>query len=138
MTQERNPSTTLDQLLDAAARTSYGELLHDEQRRRHELFRMMADSRDPMLREMGEQLRDGLARPRDLLSVPGYAEALRSGCQRLGENGPDLDEVVAEIDEIGRREQEEERERARRDDGPERTEPYRPGPAEPRPGPDRW
>ncbi|GAA3739524.1 hypothetical protein GCM10022225_23320 [Plantactinospora mayteni] len=117
MTEERNPSATLDQLLDAVARTSYGELLHDEQRRRHELFRMMADSQDPMLREMGEQLRDGLARPRDLLSVPGYAETLLNGCQRLGENGPDLDKVLAEIDEISHREQEE-REQTRRDDEP--------------------
>jgi hypothetical protein len=135
MTSEQNPPAALDQLLEAVARTSFGELLHDEQRRRHELFKMMADSPDPMLREMGEQLRDGLARPGDLLSVPSYAETLMNGCRQLAESGLDLDEVMAEIDEIGRREQEE---RTHRDDDPEQHEPYRPGPVDPRPGPARW
>lgn len=99
-TTDGQPSA--DDVLDAVAQTSYGELLHDDQRRRHELYKLMADSTDPMVREMGEQLRDGLVTPLQLLSVPEYAEALMSGVQRLAEF--DMKQVVEEMDAIRGRE----------------------------------
>jgi hypothetical protein len=107
MTDDQRPSATLDDVLAAVERTSYGELLHDDQRRRHELYELMAVSDDPLVREMGQQLRDGLLRPRDLLSDPDYADGLIRGCQRLGELAVDLDDVVTQIDELGRRERDE-------------------------------
>jgi hypothetical protein len=98
---------TAEDILAKVELTSYGDLLHDDQRRRHELYKMMADSADPMLREMGEQLRDGLLTPRQLLSVPEYWETLRRGYDSL--EAVDLDAIADQIDEVYEREHDDHR-----------------------------
>jgi hypothetical protein len=88
----------LEQILAKLEQTSYGELIRDDGRRRHELYRMMAGSAEPAVREMGQQLRDGLVTPTQLLTVPQYAEVLHRGYERLGELDIDtIEETVAEV-----------------------------------------
>jgi hypothetical protein len=87
---------TIEALLAKVEGSRYRALLHDDQLRRRLLVRMLAESDDPMLREMGEQLRDGLATPAQLLSIPEYWEALRPGYEALG--SIDLDEVAEQVD----------------------------------------
>lgn len=94
----------LEQILAKLEQTSYGELVRDDERRRHELYRMMADSTEPTVREMGQQLRDGLVTPTQLLTVPEYAEVLHQGYERLGEL--DLDTIEEAVTEVHRSEQE--------------------------------
>jgi hypothetical protein len=60
---------------------------------------MLAESEDPMLREMGEQLRDGLVTPFQLMSIPEYWEALSPGYEALG--SIDLDQVAGQVDAAG-------------------------------------
>jgi hypothetical protein len=62
------------------------------------LAKMMADSSDPMPREMGQQVRDGQATFRQLLSAPDYREALQGGYQKLAEVEPD--DVSDRVNEI--------------------------------------
>jgi hypothetical protein len=40
---------------------------------------------DPILREIGTQLRDGHIRPRDVLSAPAYRAVLLRALDRLGQ-----------------------------------------------------
>jgi hypothetical protein len=76
---------------------------------------MMADHNDPLVREMGKQLRDGEVTPQQLLSVPQYWEALQRGVNQLTET--DLAEVESQVDDVLEREQEErEQDERRRDD----------------------
>ncbi|HEX6681444.1 MAG TPA: hypothetical protein VF062_01520 [Candidatus Limnocylindrales bacterium] len=90
---------TIDDVFASLERTSYGHLLHNDQLRRQELYELMAECPDPILSEMGRQLRDGLLTPRQLLDAPDYVEALQRGYETLGE--VDLNEIAAEVDEFG-------------------------------------
>jgi hypothetical protein len=110
MNDEKPARATLEDIFAKLEQTSYRELLHDHERRRHLLATLMADSTDPIMREMGEQLRDGSATPRQLLSVPDYLEVLNRGYDELAKI--DLDEVAEWVDDVERREREDaERER---------------------------
>jgi hypothetical protein len=97
--------SSIDELFAKLEQTSYGYLVHDQQRRRHLIATMMADSDDPIVREMGQQLRDGLVTPQQLLSVPEYLEKLESGYEKLAQI--DLDELAEQVDEVRQRERDE-------------------------------
>lgn len=105
MNDERPAGVTVESLLAKFSQTSYGELLHDDQRRRHLLATMMAGSTNPIVKEIGEQLRDGVITPRQLLSVPEYWEELQHGYQGLAE--VDLDEMDQQVDQLNEQEREE-------------------------------
>ncbi len=92
---EHDP-VTIEALLAKVENSRYRALLHDDQLRRRLVFKMLAESDDPMLREMGEQLRDGLVTPSQLMSIPEYWEALSRGYEALGRI--DLDEVAEQVD----------------------------------------
>lgn len=73
------PAVTPEELHELAAHDQrYADLL-DPQRRRDLLFRMMADSGDPMWREIGQSLRDGSMGLRDILRVEAYREKVETG-----------------------------------------------------------
>ncbi|WP_433379848.1 hypothetical protein ACQPZX_14215 [Actinoplanes sp. CA-142083] len=93
--QEHDP-VTIETLLAKVENSRYRGLLHDDQLRRRLVTKMLAESDDPILREMGEQLRDGLATPSQLMSIPEYWEALRPGYEALG--SIDLDQVAEQVD----------------------------------------
>jgi len=48
----------------------------------HRYQRLLAHD-DPVVREIGEQLRDGEVRPRDLLRDPEYRQVIQRGLARL-------------------------------------------------------
>jgi hypothetical protein len=92
----QNDHTSVRHLLDRFGQTSEGWLLHDTAGRRRRLAEMMAEHSDPLVREMGKQLRDGQATLRQLFSVPEYSEALRGGVDRLAET--DVAGVEAQVE----------------------------------------
>jgi hypothetical protein len=102
MNGEPTARDRLAHIFDTLDQTSYRLLLHDDQHRRHLLAKLMADSNDPMLREMGQQLRDGSATLSQLLSVPAYWETLERGCDRLADI--DLDNLAEQVDELHQKE----------------------------------
>jgi hypothetical protein len=105
MTDDKPSRVTFADIFAKLDQTSYRELLHDTEYRRFLLAKMMADSSDPMLREMGQQVRDGQATFRQLLSAPDYWEALQGGYQKLAE--VELDDVSDWVNEIHRQEHDE-------------------------------
>lgn len=96
---EHDP-VTIEGLLAKVENSRYRALLHDDQLRRRLVVKMLAESDDPLLREMGEQLRDGLVTPTQLMSIPEYWEKLRPGYEALG--SIDLDRVADEVDATDR------------------------------------
>ena len=93
--EERGPAT-IEALLAKVENSRYRALLHDDQLRRGLVVKMLTQSDDPMLREMGEQLRDGVVTASQLMSIPEYWEALRPGYEALG--SIDFDQVVEQVD----------------------------------------
>jgi hypothetical protein len=49
----------------------------------------LRESRDPLLREIGEQLERGAIVPRDLLIEPSYRQVVDNGLDRLARFDPD-------------------------------------------------
>lgn len=76
------------EVLDAIDRTPYGEILRDTARRRQLVFEAMAQSGDPLTREIGEQLRSGAIRPRDLLQVAEYRNHVAHGLEEAAKLDP--------------------------------------------------
>lgn len=96
MDHSEHDPVTIEALLAKVENSRYRALLHDDQLRRRLVFKMLAESDDPILREMGEQLRDGLVTPSQLMSIPEYWEALSPGYEALG--AIDLDQVADQVD----------------------------------------
>lgn len=91
----------IDELLAKIERSPLGPLLQDEQAANRMMFEAMTRSDDKVVREMGQQLRDGEIGLQDLGDVPAYREALSTGMERLGEldlggMSDQLDELLAE------------------------------------------
>lgn len=63
--------------------------LDDADGYRQHLYRDLARNDDPLLREIGEQLYDGLIRPRDLLTEPTYRDVVERGLERLRQADPE-------------------------------------------------
>jgi hypothetical protein len=86
----------LARLIAALDRGPLGEVLRDDHRRRAAVYERMADSSDPLTREIGQQLRDGVLRPQDLLKDPEYRRFLDRGVERL--HDLDLDELTRQAE----------------------------------------
>jgi hypothetical protein len=71
---------TLRELLGAPAMNAE---LADPKGYRQRIYHELANHSDPLLREIGEQLCDGLVRPHQLLAIPAYAEVLDRGLENL-------------------------------------------------------
>lgn len=75
----RDPAATIRELVSELEGTALGERMHDPEFRRRHAYGALQHNPDPIMREIGQQLRDGSMRPADVLRVPAYAEAfLRS------------------------------------------------------------
>jgi hypothetical protein len=86
----------LARLMAALDRGPLGDVLRDDHRRRAAVYERMAASSDPLTREIGQQLRDGVLRPQDLLKDPEYRRFLDRGVERLREL--DLDELTRQAE----------------------------------------
>lgn len=93
---EAEHQSDLARLMAALDRTPIGDVLRDDQRRRAAVYERMATSSDPLTREIGQQLRDGVLRPQDLLKEPEYRRFLDRGVERLREL--DLDELTRQAE----------------------------------------
>ena len=77
----RDEGTTmpdLDELLTMLEQSS-SDRLSDPESGRRELFGLLAESDDPMWREIGQQLRDGQMSPRQILQVDAYWQHVERG-----------------------------------------------------------
>jgi hypothetical protein len=70
---------SLDDIRAAMAKSPEFAELKDTSSRRQALYRLIAEHPDPLLREIGQQLRDGHLRPTEVLSTPQYREHLQAG-----------------------------------------------------------
>jgi len=87
----------MSSLQDVLSRLTQGplaEALRDRDRYEREIWANMATSDDPLVREIGVQLRDGTATPRQLLSNAAYAPVFERGLAKLREFDPEA--VAAE------------------------------------------
>jgi hypothetical protein len=69
-------------LLDALVSARGAEPTSPE-RFRERIYRDLAEHDEPVVREIGEQLRNGTARPHQLLAIPAYAEVFGRGLANL-------------------------------------------------------
>lgn len=77
------------ELLAALAGTPSGAARSDPDRQRQQLYRELAEHDDPLLREIGIQLRDGLIRPHQLLTSPEYDAVVAELLERLRQVDPE-------------------------------------------------
>ncbi|MFG1872449.1 hypothetical protein [Micromonospora arborensis] len=64
-------------VLAAVDRTPYGSVVRDEAFRRQLVYESLISGVDPVGREIGQQLRDGSLRPRELLAASDYEDFFR-------------------------------------------------------------
>jgi hypothetical protein len=78
-----------DDIADLVARLRSGPLgkrLADRRFRREHGYEALLHNPDPIMREIGQQLRDGVIRPVDILRVPEYTEAFRRSAEHAAEH----------------------------------------------------
>jgi hypothetical protein len=95
-------AATIRRRMAQLAGTRTGARLSDDQLRHRQAFEGLAQHPDPVLQEIGEQLRDGTMTPSDVLRVPAYAEAFRTAAQRAELLDPR--QIAAELGELVERE----------------------------------
>jgi hypothetical protein len=81
--------------------TPLGRELRDPAARRRRTGEALLRSGDPVLREIGAQVRDGRIRLVDALRQPAYAEAFRNAAQKAAEH-LDPHRIAAQLEELPR------------------------------------
>jgi len=81
--------------------TPLGRELRDPAARRRRAGEALLRSDDPVLRGIGEQVRDGRIRLVDALREPAYAEAFRKAAQQAAER-LDPQRIAAQLEEFAR------------------------------------
>lgn len=78
-----NDRTTvhLGRILNLIKQTPQADQILNDERRRSKLYGQLAGSSDLILREIGQQLRDGLMRPRDIFTTEAYRERVIQGVE---------------------------------------------------------
>lgn len=88
----------LRSLLGKLTAAGYGDIFLDKQRGRHFAFEALANTTDPVVREIGQQLRDGTVSLQTLGSSEAYREVLERGIRVIGTLDPsDLEEELDQI-----------------------------------------
>ena len=85
----------VNDIINALDSTPYGPVLRDGRRRHQVVFEAMATDRDPITREVGEQLLTGAATPRQLLQHATYQQFFTDSL--AGAQDFDLDQLQANI-----------------------------------------
>ncbi len=94
----------MEELLAKIDQSPIGDIVRDEQAMQRMIFDVMARNEDPVLREMGTELREGNTSLRGLADVPAYRTAMQTGLERVGDldlagMSEQLDELTAERQE---------------------------------------
>jgi hypothetical protein len=71
-------------IMRLAPGSEYGDLVAHETFRRRKLYELLANSDDPLWKEIGTQLRDGQMQPRDMLGVDAYRTHLVESLEKHG------------------------------------------------------
>jgi hypothetical protein len=97
--------TDVREAIEKLSRAKADDQAPDPDRARRQLYDRLAASDESMLREIGEQLRDGVLSPGRLLTIPGYREVVEEGLGRWQAANEALDdeairdELVRMVDE---------------------------------------
>ncbi len=83
----------VDDPLGRLAATRLGAVLSEPAQRREMLYAALTEHPDPVLRELGQQLRDGRIRPGELGSVDAYRSVLQRGLDAM--TSFDIERVAA-------------------------------------------
>jgi hypothetical protein len=85
-TDDSQPTEVRIRELIAEIRDSpVGQRLSDVNVRRQHAYEALTRHADPVLREIGEQLRDGRMRPVDILRVPAYRDAFQQAAEQAAD-----------------------------------------------------
>lgn len=95
---------SLPELMNALVAAQPEAERNDPERYRQAIYRRLAADDDPLLQEIGEQLRDGVIRPYQLLTEPAYVEVVARGLEWLREVDVDAsrDELADLVDKAVR------------------------------------
>ncbi|MBM7785038.1 hypothetical protein [Tenggerimyces flavus] len=77
-------------IMRLAPDSPYGELIADDTSRRRTLYELLAESDDPLWKEIGTQLRDGQLGPRGIFEVEAYRTHVVDTIAKLGGDFPAL------------------------------------------------
>jgi rubrerythrin len=96
MSDDRSPQGRFDPegLVRRLQGTPLGERLDSRDKRRRALFDMLANHKDPMWREIGQQLKNGQMKPTDLLTTPAYRQHLLEGLEAAKEQIDELPDTI--------------------------------------------
>lgn len=96
MSDDRSPQGRFDPegLVRRLQGTPLGERLDSRDKRRGALFDMLANHKDPMWREIGQQLKSGQMKPTDLLTTPAYRQHLLDGLEAAKEQIDELPDTI--------------------------------------------
>jgi hypothetical protein len=88
--------------LRTLAETSLGERLSNPAARRERAAEALLRHPDPVLREIGQQIRDGSMRPSDVLRIPAYRDAFGRAAAQVSRD-LDAKAVAAELRSLAAR-----------------------------------
>lgn len=96
MSDDRSPQGRFDpeRLVQRLQGTPLGDRLDSPDKRRTALFDMLATHKDPMWREIGQQLKNGQMKPTDLLATPVYRQHLLDGLEAAKERIDELPDTI--------------------------------------------
>lgn len=115
MTQDQpREQPSVAEVLAKIGQSPIGAMLRDEQAMERMVFDLMTRSEDPVVREMGTELREGNVTLRGLGDIPAYRSVMESGLERVGDL--DLASMSEQLDELTD-------ERPSTDSGPDEEEP---------------
>lgn len=89
-------AANLATIMRLAPDSAYGDLVMHETSRRHKLYELLADSDDPMWKEIGTQLRDGQMQLHEIFRIEAYASHL---IDTIDKHARDFPEMLAETRE---------------------------------------
>lgn len=97
MSDDRSPQGRFDPegLVRRLQGTPLGDRLDSRDKRRGALFDLLANHKDPMWREIGQQLKSGQMQPTDLFTTPVYRQHLLDGLEAAKEQ---IDELPGTIE----------------------------------------
>jgi hypothetical protein len=96
------PEVRIRELIADIRDSPMGQRLSDVSFRRQHAYEALTRNADPVLREIGEQLRDGRMRPADILRVPAYREAFQQAAEQAAER-LDPAEIAEQLETLAAR-----------------------------------
>jgi hypothetical protein len=100
--EQRPAAETIREAIRALRGTPAGERLRSHTQRTQHAAEALLRSPDPIMREVGGQLRDGAMRPSDVLRIPEYRDAFQRAAEQARDQ-LDPKKVAAELERLAER-----------------------------------